>query len=302
MIDHLLGAWSHNYSHTIFAAGLLIIFLVVVLLIIARRKYAENYLNVGYKPKPNGKNTETRSISKTPSERHDTLFILPDISGYTKFMAGKHFTSETSQFIVFSLINAMTKASKNTLTLSKVEGDAALFFVDAQRHSPQKMGETLVDIFNAFCIERDRLMNESLCSCKVCEHIKTLDLKIFVHRGHAARFEFRGFIDHFGQDLIILYRMMKIKVSSRRYILITDAACNLVELPDAENSSHLDLQIVDIGHIGANKFELTEQVLKKWKERTQNKYPHYRKVKFLIGRLTQAFKNTRCNFRIWMYG
>ena len=57
----------------------------------------------------------------------ETIFILPDISGYTRFMTGSQFSFGHAQHIVFSLINAMIGAATRTVELSKLEGDAALF-------------------------------------------------------------------------------------------------------------------------------------------------------------------------------
>ena len=297
-IDQMLHDWLHISNVIVFFAGLFSIFLVLILINGMRRRTAESYLSVDSKSKLTlGATPTVESVSET----HDTLFILPDISGYTRFMAGKHFTSKTAQFIVFSLINAMIKASNKTLTLSKIDGDAVLLFVDAERHSKQKIGETLVDIFNAFCAEKAHLMSEQLCSCKSCQHIKTLDLKIIVHRGNLSRFEFRGSVDHFGHDLIVLYRIVKNKIAHRRYILITDAASNLVELPDIECSSHIDLQIDDIGHIGANRFDPTDQVIEKWKTQAL-KNKSYGKMRHWLELFTQISKRISFNFQLWMHG
>ena len=85
-------------------------------------------------------------------------------------------------------------------------------------------------MFDAFFEEKQQILESGICSCDACKHIDDLDLKVFVHRGEAARFSFRGSIDHFGTDVIILYRLMKNNVEGDRYVMVTDAARDSVSL------------------------------------------------------------------------
>jgi len=227
-------------------------------------KRADNYLSTNLVQRSAKIDNDTTPDQQRVSEARDTIFILPDISHYTRFMASSHFTDQTAQFIIFSLINTMIKAATKTLELSKVEGDAVLFFVDAEKHSKQVIGGTLTDIFNAFYIERERLMASNLCSCQACPHIQELDIKIFIHRGKTTRFKFRGSIDHFGQDIIVLYRMMKNSISSDHYALITDAAVDSIELPEELEQERISIYVEDIGTIDATKFESPKQEVRNW--------------------------------------
>ena len=184
-------------------------------------------------------------------EKHDTIFVLPDISHYTRFMTGNEFAFAHAQYIVFALINAMIERATKTLEISKLEGDAALFYVDADRHAPQVIGETVMGIFSAFFTEQERLMRSNLCPCRACKSIADLDLKIFVHRGDASRFKFKGSIDHFGTDVIILHRMMKNTVESSRYVMVTESARDAVELPELDTPYTLSQEVAHVGTIQA---------------------------------------------------
>ena len=190
---------------------------------------------------------------------HDTIFILPDISHYTRFMTGNEFSFAHAQHIVFSLINAMIARATKTVELSKLEGDAALFFVDAGKCSPQELGETVTGIFQAFFIEQERLLDSNLCPCRACRGIADLDLKIFVHRGEAARFEFKGSIDHFGTDVIILHRMMKNNVAGDRYVMVTEAAKGSISLQMLNESYEVAEEIEHLGEVKAHVFDLDEE-------------------------------------------
>ncbi len=189
---------------------------------------------------------------------HDTIFILPDISHYTRFMTGNEFSFAHAQHIVFSLINAMIARATKTLELSKLEGDAALFFVDAGKCSPKELGETVTGIFQAFFTEQARLLESNLCPCRACRGIADLDLKIFVHRGEAARFEFKGSIDHFGTDVIILHRMMKNNVAGDRYVMVTDAAEGSISLPFNHKGYVMEEEIEHLGMVRAHVFTVDD--------------------------------------------
>ncbi|MBL4725693.1 MAG: DUF2652 domain-containing protein [Rhizobiaceae bacterium] len=264
MNEHMWHDWQHNTNIMFSLAGLFIILLIVFSMVRLHNKRADNYLSTNLVQRSAKIDNDTTPDQQRVSEARDTIFILPDISHYTRFMASSHFTDQTAQFIIFSLINTMIKAATKTLELSKVEGDAVLFFVDAEKHSKQVIGGTLTDIFNAFYIERERLMASNLCSCQACPHIQELDIKIFIHRGKTTRFKFRGSIDHFGQDIIVLYRMMKNSISSDHYALITDAAVDSIELPEELEQERISIYVEDIGTIDATKFESPKQEVRNW--------------------------------------
>lgn len=180
-----------------------------------------------------------KPISNSASERdelHDTIFVLPDISHYTQFMTGTQFSHAHAQHIIFSLINAMIEAATKTVNLSKLEGDAAMFFVDANRVTDSSLSKCLMHIFRAFYTERQNLISSNICPCQSCRHIGAFELKIFVHRGNAARFSFRGAIDHFGTDVIVLHRIMKNSVDADRYVMVTEGAMSSVEMPQMSKS------------------------------------------------------------------
>lgn len=201
---------------------------------------------------------EVGSSDSSSAEARDTLFILPDISHYTRFMTGSHFAFAHAQHIVLSLIRAMIEAATQTVEISKLEGDAALFFVDTGRHSNTVIGTTVMNIFAAFFRERKRLSESNICPCRACSHILDLDLKIFVHRGQAARFQFRGSVDLFGTDVIVLHRLMKNGVRGHRYVMVTDAAANHIQLPHSSGLFEVEEQVEHIGSVRATVHEIDD--------------------------------------------
>ena len=191
------------------------------------------------------------------SHASDTVFILPDISNYTRFMTGNRFAFGHARHIVFALIDAMVAAACKSVELSKLEGDAALFYVDAGKLTPEQLGKTVIAIMSAFFREQERLIKSNLCPCSACTHIGDLDIKVFVHRGQAARFEFHGLVDHFGTDVIIIHRLMKNSVGSHRYIMVTDAAAGAIALPGSLRADRVMETHEHIGEIGPRVYDLT---------------------------------------------
>jgi len=192
---------------------------------------------------------------------HDTVFVFPDISGYTRFMTGSEFSFAHAQFIVFSLINAMITSATKTVRLSKLEGDAALFFIDAKRLTAEELDKTLYRIFAAFFAERQRLIDANACPCRACQSIGDLDVKIFVHRGEAARFEFRGAVDHFGADVIVLHRLMKNSVNNRRYVMVSEAASRCVSVSFGDASYNVRENIEHVGSISAAVYPISDRTV-----------------------------------------
>jgi len=212
--------------------------------------------------------TDEHAASDDPST-HDTIFVLPDISHYTRFMTGNRFAFGHAKHVVFSLLNAMIDTATKNVQLSKLEGDAALFFVDSKQLTNAEMGRTVMGIFGAFYRERERLIKSNICPCSACSQIEDLDLKIFVHRGRASRFEFRGSIDHFGTDVIILHRMMKNSVRGHRYVMITDAAKSCIDLPGEFNTFKLTEEHDHIGKVSARVFQISDAMALKFSQLDQ---------------------------------
>ena len=96
----------------------------------------------------------------------------------------------------------------------------------------------------------------NFCRCAACRHIWDLDIKIFVHRGEAVHFRFRGTNDVFGSEPIVLHRMMKNQVSSRRYVMITSAAAARIALPIDGQVTTTMLDVEGLDKISASVWEI----------------------------------------------
>ncbi|WP_420405933.1 DUF2652 domain-containing protein [Nisaea sp.] len=258
------GAASHMPIMWIIAtafAGLLLVLIVLGLHLARRPKAAGVALPELPAARRLGR-TVARSTRTGPAE--DLVFFLPDISNYTRFMTGSRFSFDHAMTIVLALVDAMIEEATKTLEFSKLEGDAALFFVEADRHAPELLGETAIAILSAFYRERAALKASNICPCRACTHMDDLDIKIFVHRGEAARFRFNDSTDLFGTDVIVLHRMMKNSVGSPRYIMVTEAAAGRIALPDGLAARAVEEQVEHIGAVRGQVFEFGSELITAW--------------------------------------
>lgn len=184
----------------------------------------------------------------------DALFVLPDISNYTRFVMSGHLAPDQAQDVIFGLMSAIIKEAGNVLSFSKMEGDSALFFTDAKTVSPETIGKTISRIFVTFDRQKAELMGSFRDDTRAQSLVSELDLKILVHRGHAQRFTYRGTVDHFGSEVTLLHKLLKNRIPLKRYVLVTDAASHDVSFDATFKSERSSEEYADAGRIEGRIF------------------------------------------------
>lgn len=253
-------------GHVLWISGILLVVLVIAVLLgvfFSRREFTVHWLDPGERM-ARGLNTarvhsldqQARRSSSEESIGEDTVFVLPDISGYTRFMTLNRFALGHAQYIILELLNAITSAAGSRLQLCKLEGDAALLMAPVRTVSGEAVSQAIMDIFAGFDRARRTLAHSNLCPCKACQHIRGLDLKIFVHRGEASYFQLGDMIDVFGEEVIVLHRLMKNRVNLRRYVLVSEAAGRFMKLPAGFVPTETKVEIEGIGLVEASVYEV----------------------------------------------
>ncbi len=133
--------------------------------------------------------------------------LFADITGYTAYMAGTELMH--AQDVVADLLETIVDAIEPIFTLSKLEGDAAFAYADAQAISPTMVMDTVETAYFAFQKRLRDVTHSTTCECNACVRIPNLDLKFFIHDGeyvvrHIARSE-----ELTGPDVILLHRLSK---------------------------------------------------------------------------------------------
>ena len=158
--------------------------------------------------------------------------LLADLSGYTAYLAESD--PEHGPLIAGDFIETVVGRLRGAFRLEKLEGDAALFWADADKVT----GSMLIDVVDAayFAFQR-RLQSVSqatTCSCEACSRIPALDLKFVCHVGDALRQRIAGRSELAGRDVIVAHRLLKgtsvERADANSYLLLTDAAMVALDL------------------------------------------------------------------------
>lgn len=163
--------------------------------------------------------------------REDMLIVIPDISGYTKFITSSRFALSHAHFVISELLAAIVEAGTPTLRPMRLEGDAVVFHADAASLDPSIVGDAVQDIFRAYYRRLAKFRNENICRCEVCDHLVNLELKVIVHHGEVIKYRMGNLEDVTGRAMIVVHRLLKNRIGRKRYVLVTETASNLIELP-----------------------------------------------------------------------
>jgi class 3 adenylate cyclase len=161
----------------------------------------------------------------------DTALVMPDISGYTRFLHLSRFAEAHAQHIVTELLQAMIAAAAPSLTAAKVEGDAVLLYAPLegpQARSPAEVARAVEALLQAFYRRLDELERSNLCHCACCQHLDDLDIKAILHRGPVTAYRLERFTELSGMPVVVTHRLLKNSARTPRYLLVTDAARALV--------------------------------------------------------------------------
>lgn len=186
--------------------------------------------------------------------------MLADISGYTRFLiahkndagsgAGnrrKRVNQEHAEAIISLLLETVISGLEDVLVVNKLEGDAALFYglSDEPRASAEMLVPRLIDVFGLFNAKLESLKECDGCFCDACCQRGDLRIKLVAHYGDFMIKQVRHFEELAGESVILAHRLLKNAVSSREYLLITDAFGQL--MGSASGWEQRDEQVADFG-------------------------------------------------------
>ena len=167
----------------------------------------------------------------TDIEQKSVLMVLADISGYTRFMLANETSLAHSQLIIGELIKTLLAQVELRLTLANLEGDALFLYAVKGADWEQvreRISERLVAFFHAFGEKAGELTVASMCRCGACSNVESLRLKVILHAGQAVFYRIANLVELAGVDVIIAHRLLKNSVPRNEYILVTDAAKDIV--------------------------------------------------------------------------
>lgn len=177
-----------------------------------------------------------RPASEAPRAAHDAVsekivIVIPDISGYTRFITKSRFALAHAHFVIEELLDSILEAGSTCFVPMRIEGDAIVFRASFEKLDADAVGTALVSILEAFYRKRANLQHDSICGCSICRNIAELDLKIIVHAGEVLRFHMGEFEDATGEAMIDAHRLLKGVTHTHRYILATEACFDAIRIP-----------------------------------------------------------------------
>jgi hypothetical protein len=194
-------------------------------------------------------------MEPTELKEADVLFVLPDISGYTKFMIANEKSLAHAQAIISELIRTIIAESKAPLKVAEIEGDAVFLYAvkssDSWETDKRAIGECLEKFSEAFYSKLKDLADTKTCDCGGCSNVQSLRIKTVAHSGKAILNKIDRFLKISGVDTIIAHRLLKNSVPSHDYILVSKAAFNDIAFGKPEafipHEEHYD----DVGTVEA---------------------------------------------------
>ncbi len=149
-----------------------------------------------------------------------SLIIIPDISGFTKFVNRTDIIHGQSK--IAKLLESILFANKLELSVAEIEGDAILFYKFNYSYTVPEVIEQCKFMFRIFHRELKKISKKGICDCGACNSLRSLSLKFIVHSGQLCSTMINNYCKIFGLDLIIAHRLLKNNIASNEYILFTD--------------------------------------------------------------------------------
>lgn len=188
---------------------------------------------------------ETPTLAKDrDATDEDTLLVMPDISGYGQFLSSvSSAEAARADETVVTMLNAMIQSVGGQLQVAKLEGDAVLFYAPANKLASEDLGCIVLGLFKAF----DRRKRDLEIELDL-PGLARLELKVAVHRGPARRLAYRNAIDVVGANVVLVYRLLKVDLEARRYVVATDRASHQIAWPTPLKTDHFNQVVGEFGN------------------------------------------------------
>jgi hypothetical protein len=160
-------------------------------------------------------------------------FIITDISGYTAFLTSSEL--EHAHEILQSLFQAQLEQIRPPFVVSGFRGDAIFMYIpETSFIQPQSVLEALENLYCAFASTLEQMQYHTTCTCRACQGMALLDLKMVAHYGQYIIQRMGDREELLGADVIVPHRMLKNDVIEqtgiKSYALFSVAAVQALHL------------------------------------------------------------------------
>jgi hypothetical protein len=156
----------------------------------------------------------------TPAPADDILFFIPDIGGFTKFIAETEVGH--SQHIIQELLEILVDANTLGMTVGEFEGDAVLFYRNGAPPSIDELVQQARKMYLDFHTHLKKIEYNRVCQCGACAGVGDIALKMVAHFGSAGTMRVKNQQKLVGKDIIIAHRLLKNSVTEPEYLLVSE--------------------------------------------------------------------------------
>jgi len=168
----------------------------------------------------------------TPAAADEVLFFIPDLGGFTKFIAETEI--QHSQHIIKELLETLVDANTLGMKVSEFEGDAVLFYRNGAPPSLEQLVQQARKMYLDFHTQLKTFEYGRVCQCGACAGAGSMALKMVAHFGSAGTMQVKNHVKFIGKDIIIAHRLLKNSVSVPEYLLVTQPTLSKIEDADGE--------------------------------------------------------------------
>jgi len=190
---------------------------------------------------------------KEINEDGPALICIPDITGFTRFMAETELTF--SRKIIPSLLRSLVASNQLSMNVGEVEGDAILFYRFGDLPSFNELTEQCKKFYNDFNVQLESLQKEFPAEFEKYQSSTKLSLKIVVHAAEMTSTHIEGMIKLIGEDVVVVHKLLKNSVEDSEYILFTEKL--LAHYKQEEIQSLLNWNTV---HAGKDEYEYIGEI------------------------------------------
>ena len=170
----------------------------------------------------------------TPAAADDVLFFIPDLGGFTKFIAETEI--QHSQHIIKELLEILVDANTLGMKVSEFEGDAVLFYRNGAPPSLERLVQQARKMYLDFHTQLKKFEYSRVCQCGACAGAGSMMLKMVAHFGSAGTMQVKNHVKFIGKDIIIAHPLLKNSVTVPEYCWSPSRPCRRLRTRMASSS------------------------------------------------------------------
>jgi hypothetical protein len=168
----------------------------------------------------------------TQAKVEEVLFFIPDLGGFTKFVAETEI--QHSQHIIKELLEILVDANTLGMKVSEFEGDAVLFYRSGAPPSLEQLVQQARKMYLNFHTKLKEFEYARVCQCGACTGASGIALKMVAHFGATGTMQVKNHLKFIGTDIIIAHRLLKNSVTVPEYLLVTGSTLSRLKDADAQ--------------------------------------------------------------------